>query len=583
MKKNIALLLSIIALVLLIIFLRVNINKEHNSLKGQFISDAIYGYDLNTENLTVNGLIVKNQEVYYLLMEVVDNENSLYSYKLKKLNIYTNEITEINNLTTSNSYCSLREEKVYCISSDYFKVYNLNLDELFSSAVKEENYTSNYAPYKDIYIKIDGQNIYLLRHDTEELYRFITYETTLLYEDYFVTHTNTYLLFLDEAGSHLLYDVNEDSLTEIGIANYYLYSQGWFFITEEEFQVYDLINNKIESYENFTQEDYYYTGTLNDNTFYLYDIINNQLNIENINNATLQKIDTNIFSQENPLSTIIYDQNYLYIFILQDKNNFYVIDLNNLNLETENLQEYSDNLEREISTKINELEKNYLININIKEDAIIEFPDFSAEVLINNEQILESLTKIETILSKYDLTFFQSFYDKDYAGLNLYLTGPLTPSDYDTQVSNPAAYSLIFNNEYMIVIDLTESNIEELLCHELLHNLENNLNNQGIYLFNDWDTFNPKNFTYNYSYTEEASYDYTLYENDINNVYFIDYYSHTYATEDRARVFENICACENSSLVNDYPHLYAKALYLKEEIIKYYPSLENTTLFASLN
>ena len=135
----------------------------------------------------------------------------------------------------------------------------------------------------------------------------------------------------------------------------------------------------------------------------------------------------------------------------------------------------------------------------------------------------------------------------------------------------------------MIVIDLNQPNIEELLCHELLHNLEFNLNNQSVNVFNKWNTYNPTNFIYNNSYTADTTYDYTLTEEDKNNVYFIDYYSHTYETEDRARVFEKICSCTEDSIVKDYPRLYEKGLYLESEITKYYPSLANTGLFNSLN
>jgi hypothetical protein len=35
--------------------------------------------------------------------------------------------------------------------------------------------------------------------------------------------------------------------------------------------------------------------------------------------------------------------------------------------------------------------------------------------------------------------------------------------------------------------------------------------------------------------------------------------------------------------VNDYPHLYAKAEFLKNTILKYYPTLANGTLFNSLS
>ena len=64
MKKNIALLLSIIALFLSLFFLRVNITKPQNTLGGEKIEKAIYQYDLKTENLTVNGIVEKGITIY---------------------------------------------------------------------------------------------------------------------------------------------------------------------------------------------------------------------------------------------------------------------------------------------------------------------------------------------------------------------------------------------------------------------------------------------------------------------------------------------------------------------------------------
>ena len=269
--------------------------------------------------------------------------------------------------------------------------------------------------------------------------------------------------------------------------------------------------------------------------------------------------------------------------MLQNQNNFYVIDLETIKIPTISIEEYNNELVNNINEEINTIKDTYNVNINIKEDAIIDFPDFYAEELLNNELILDSLERIKTILAKYNIEFFNSFYTNGFEGLNLYLTGSLTPSDYETQAANPAAYSLTFNSEYMIVIDLNQPNIEELLCHELLHNLEFNLNNQNKSPFANWNLYNPPNYYYNLSYTGNTNYNYTLNEDDPNDVYFIDYYSHTYPTEDRARIFERICSCSEDSIVNNYPHLYEKSLYLRDEIIKYYPYLENTTLFNSLN
>lgn len=363
------------------------------------------------------------------------------------------------------------------------------------------------------------------------------------------------------------------------------YDYGLFFYDESYYTIYDLVNREIKEYENILQEDYYYTGAIdeNKNIFYLYDVISEIIYIIDLNNGTLQELDTNNLTDGNPISSLFLQENYLYAYILQDKNNFYVIDLEELELETTDIEKYTDELTTNISKRIENIKEDYSVNIHIKEDAIIDFPDFYAEELLNNEIILNSLTKLENILSKYDLTFFESFYNNGFDGLNLYLTGTLRPSDYETQASNPAAYSLTYNGEYMIVIDLNQPNIEELLCHELLHNLEFNLINQNINPFNKWNSYNPSGFSYNNSYTGATNYNYTLSESNPNNVYFIDYYSHTYATEDRARVFERICSCDENSIINDYPNLYQKGLYLQEEITKYFPSLAQTSLFNSLN
>ena len=585
MKTNIALLISILTLILLFFFLRVTIPKESQNLAGNLITEGIYGYDLDSENKTINGLSLKDNDVYYLVMETIDEEKNINNYQLKKLDIYKNDQKEIDSQNNYNSYCTLKEENIFCLTETSLDIYDLNFHKIFSYTSKEQIEEANYFPYKDIYARYYNNEIYLIRNKQEESYRTISSDNNLYYEDYFSTNSNTYIILIDEDGSFYLYDINENKLTQIKQEHYFKYENGIIFYNEKIFMIHDLMNHKIIEYENNIQEDYYYTGTFNkeNSTFYLYDIIENKLFIENLNERTIQELDTTILSKDNPISKLIIKNNYLYIYVLQDKDNFYVIDINQLQLPIINIDEYENEVISNINTKINNIKDKYNVNIKIKDDAIIKFPDFSAEPLTKNELILESLNKIETILVKYDRSFFESFYNNGFVGLNLYLTGELTPSDYETQVANPAAYSLTFNGEYMIVIDLNQPNIEELLCHELLHNLEFNLNNQNIYPFKNWNHYNPTGFKYNNSYTSDTHDNYTLTEKEKENVYFIDYYSHTYETEDRARVFERICSCEEDSIVNEYPNLYEKGVYLKEEITKYYPNLNDTGLFNSLN
>ena len=57
MKKNIAILLSIITLFLMLFFLKVHINKPKSNLNGLKINEFIYQYDLETENLIINGFL----------------------------------------------------------------------------------------------------------------------------------------------------------------------------------------------------------------------------------------------------------------------------------------------------------------------------------------------------------------------------------------------------------------------------------------------------------------------------------------------------------------------------------------------
>ena len=72
---------------------------------------------------------------------------------------------------------------------------------------------------------------------------------------------------------------------------------------------------------------------------------------------------------------------------------------------------------------------------------------------------------------------------------------------------------------------------------------------------------------------------YTIASN--KDIYFIDAYSHTYANEDRARIFESFCSTED--IFSKYPKLKKKAFYLKDEITRVYPSIKDSKLFNILN
>lgn len=134
---------------------------------------------------------------------------------------------------------------------------------------------------------------------------------------------------------------------------------------------------------------------------------------------------------------------------------------------------------------------------------------------------------------------------------------------------------------YLIALDISQMPLETNVCHELMHTIENKLKSQGEY-FSKWSSFNPKKYEYSYSYKVTNRTEYTIGMTTDDNVYFVDYYSHTFPAEDMARVFENICFEGKDSSIKNYSHLLEKGKYLKETLYKYYPSLENTSLFEAI-
>ena len=343
----------------------------------------------------------------------------------------------------------------------------------------------------------------------------------------------------------------------------------------------NLKENKEQEFSNYLETEYYFTSYLKDNILYYFNIVDNEISILDLNKSILKKISLDI-TKDNNLSNISLYKDYLYFEIGENTGNIYLIDLKNIKYEEINIAEEKQKEEEKLTNTINRLKSDYNINIHIKKETDIKYPDFNAEVETNNLKIEKGLKEIEGILQKYNKDFFDSFYFEKYEGLHIYLTSKLTPSNLENQISNPAAYSLLNNYKFMIVIDINQPNISELLCHELIHNTEFALNKKSKDIFNEWNKYNPEDFSYNDSYTKEYIYNYTINEENKENIYFIDKYSHTYATEDRARIFENICSCNENSIIKNYPNIYKKALYLEEEIYTYYPSLKETNLFSSL-
>ena len=106
-------------------------------------------------------------------------------------------------------------------------------------------------------------------------------------------------------------------------------------------------------------------------------------------------------------------------------------------------------------------------------------------------------------------------------------------------------------------------------------------NKTGVPYFSLWPGLLPKNVNYYYYYVDQNGFEpsdtsYTVMgEANEDNIYFIDAYSKTFPTEDRARIFEYLFKTENGTLSPSIrgSHLIEKCRALCIILRKVFPSV----------
>ncbi len=201
----------------------------------------------------------------------------------------------------------------------------------------------------------------------------------------------------------------------------------------------------------------------------------------------------------------------------------------------------------DLSQKAAELEQTYGISIVLGENIPAAFDDYSAEPFTVTPVISSVLSRLEEIFSLYPDGFFYRLKEDYYRGITIYLTGSLTPLDTMQNIVNAAAFTSTTNGNARIAIDIDAAVTNSVIVHELTHVLDDRMIGEGWLTEEEWKALNPPGFDYYYSYIDEngESYEYSgdqsytmAGSSDSGNVYFIDSYSKTFPTEDRARLME---------------------------------------------
>ncbi|MBQ6539414.1 MAG: hypothetical protein IJL71_00105 [Oscillospiraceae bacterium] len=224
------------------------------------------------------------------------------------------------------------------------------------------------------------------------------------------------------------------------------------------------------------------------------------------------------------------------------------------------------------------LEEEYGISIFYGDAADIEFVDYDVEMVYNDRDIYSGLRDLETALKLFPDGFFFEFSNSNYLrGINFYLCGE-AHSTGDESVAMPAAFTYTSSGYAMVVMNVLNdgSNVSNF-CHEISHVIDTRLISEDRLTDEEWCALNPADFEYNYSYVdgegveyeETADQKYTSWDDnyyrtdDSDYVYFVDAYSKTFPTEDRARLFEN------AILSDDYLPQYFESVHIQAKL-KYY-------------
>jgi hypothetical protein len=257
---------------------------------------------------------------------------------------------------------------------------------------------------------------------------------------------------------------------------------------------------------------------------------------------------------------------------------------NNKNQENivNKVEEKEETTSEQIERKKKELENKYNVFIvyNLKD---LKKNEVWAEKYLDEIRdvlIIDAMDSIEVVLKKIGKDFLSIFKHDNYKGLRIIVVYGIESSN-NSNILHTAGETFETDDYYNIVISNDGIPFEENLCHEMMHAIDDNAMYNKYDIAGNWYDYNPVDFEYNVEHYQNNDDSYTIYE-DKDDAYFIDSYAKVNQYEDRARVFEHICYTNSEVIIKKYPSLLKKAMYIKDELEKYYPSIKESSIFDSV-
>ncbi len=551
-------LIVLLIIIIIIIALFIIKNNKSKSLAGDKIIDGLYLYKFNNDR-SVQNTIVKDNKIYYLV-----EDNSQYIYL--SLDIYTNKIEEIK--TFHDDMCLLKDYFMTCSSGQKIKIYDNHLKEIYK--IEEQ---INIIPYQDSILVVKDKDLYLndnkIRTIKDNIERFDII-------DYYVSDTNTYVYFVSSNDSYI-YNIKDDSYEKFNYENMYFYEDGIYYANEDKIFVKYLGNGEIREYKNFKNDDDFSLSVMKDNLLFFMD--NKYLKIYNLDTNKFKVLD---YKFADAIDKMVLKNNYLYMI---NNKEIYVVNTNEIDSKEYTNEEYINAQKNKVDQRAKEIENKYsAVEIVYDTKDIVDYDKWE-EKLINEDRydkLLEALDAVDIVLDKFGEKFISLFKHDDYKGLRIIIMKEILNSE-TSSVKNSSGLTFPDYTNYNVIISEDDMPdvmpYEKLFCHEMMHAIDYHALSHKYDVASNWYDYNPKGFVYDVKYYQNDDNNYTSYEYDENNVYFVDSYSKLNQSEDRARIFENVCYIDEYNVVNKYPNLLKKAKYIRDVLIQYYPDLKDSKIF----
>ena len=425
-----------VIMVLIIICLTIMILINGKKLKGDKVYDNIYHYQVGN-NINYVSVKIRDNNIYYFTEK---NEK----YTLYKRNIYRNKVEKVGDIKGNNSNCIFYSNYFLCLNenSDYYD-YDLNL--LYSKKYDLED-RSQVIYYQDKILILRDKELY----DNDKLIRKIDIKDndTEYYND-LVIDNNTYIVFRSNSNkTYIYYDILNDKFVKHDEELWAKHDRGFYLARDSKVTTYDILEDKIKKYD-VTFNDNTYVNDLKDNIFYFAN--DNISYIADLEKGLIYKINYEFDKEINQIES---DGKYIYLLMYDKDCDIYVIDIDKVSKTIYTFDEYKKYMDNLVDKSVLDLEKKYHVDIVYKDDVNIKNSTFETSKMNNNYVVLNALNQIEKTLNKFNLEFYDRFYEDKHKGLIIYLSGKLTPNDKVDTTSNPAGYTLQENNESEIVIDI---------------------------------------------------------------------------------------------------------------------------------